>query len=87
MMHKSDTQNDSVLNSTIYYDELLVERVYFICSLLVSNSFRLFKVYVKTIKNTLNKAKLVLLVTASMNIKVILSIIENNRCLTDERCF
>ena len=38
-------------------------------------------------KNTLNKNKPVLLITASMNIKVILSIIENNQCLTDRRCF
>ena len=45
-------------------------------------------IYVKPIKkNTLNKTRHVPLITASMNIKVILSIIENNRCLTDERCF
>ena len=38
-------------------------------------------------KNTLNKNKPVLTITASMNMKVILSIIENNQCLTDDRCF
>ena len=49
------------------------------------------KSYVKTIKNTLRKTKLVLLITTSMNIKVILKkqpgIIQNNQCLMDNQCF
>ena len=53
--------------------------------------FTCSKSYVETIKNPLNKTRLVLLITASMNIKVILkkqpSVIENNRCLTDTRYF
>ena len=49
--------------------------------------FACSKSYVKTIKNTLNKTRHLPLITASMNPKVILSIIENNRCLTYKRCF
>ena len=42
--------------------------------------------YEKTIKTLWTRLD-VLLITTSVNIKVILSIIENNRCLTDTRCF
>ena len=41
----------------------------------------------RLLKNTLRKTKLATLVTASINIKVILSIIENNQYLTDMRRF
>ena len=39
------------------------------------------------VKIKLLRFRHVLLITTSMNIKVILLIIENNRCLTDMRCF
>ena len=71
VIHNLHIENDSFLNSTKHYDELLVLKVWFICSLLILNSFCLFRVICKTIKNTLNQTKLVLLITASMNIKVI----------------
>ena len=84
----SGIQNDSFLNSTIYQHELLAVKS------LVYMLFTRFKLLslVQDIckgyqKSTLNKTKHVPLITASMNIKVILSIIENNRCLMDERCF
>ena len=50
VIHNLHVQNDSVLNSTIYYHELLVVKVSFIYSLLVSNSFTCSKTYLKTIK-------------------------------------
>ena len=72
----------------------LWKKVYFICSLIFSNSFRLFKVYVKPLKKTL-WTRLKLLITASikLHIKVILkkqppgkqpSVIKNNQCLIDK---
>ena len=68
-MFKLKMHNDSLLNSTKHYHESLVVKVQFICSLLVSNSFRLFKAYVKTIKKHFEQG-LLPLKTASMNIKV-----------------
>ena len=72
VFHNLHIQNDSFLNSTKYYHELLVVKV----NLSAAYSFRIVvacsKSYVKTIKNTLRKTKLVLLITTSMNIKVIL---------------
>ena len=56
------------------------------CSLLISNSFCLFKVYVKTIKKHFEQDWTCNLITASINIKVILSVIGNSQCLTDGRC-
>ena len=50
--------------------------------------FTCSKSYVKTIEKTLwTRLDIYRSITASMNIKVILSIIENNRWLTDMRCF
>ena len=55
-IHNLDIQKNSYLKRIKYYHELLVVKTLVICSLLVLNSFCLFKVYVKTRKNTLNKA-------------------------------
>ena len=54
-IHNLDIQKNSYLKRIKYYHELLVVKTLVICSLLVLNSFCLFKVYVKTRKNTLNK--------------------------------
>ena len=54
-IHNLDIPNNTYLNRTNYYHELLVVKNLVICSLLVSNSFRLFKVICKDYKNTLNR--------------------------------
>ena len=41
VIHNLHSQKNSFWNSSIYYDELLVVKVWFICSLLVSTSCRL----------------------------------------------
>ena len=53
--HNLEIPNNTYLNRTNYYHELLVVKNLVICSLLVSNSFRLFKVICKDYKNTLNR--------------------------------
>ena len=49
-IHNLDIQKNLYLNCTKYYHELLVVKKLVICSLLVSNSFRLFKVICKDYK-------------------------------------